>query len=316
MFKPMLEKPKNNPYYITKESGGWNTCGKGNPVDKEADALANCIAFAVGRFNEVAEAGWCHWFGSMDAKSFYIVARDTYHFPVGTEPKIGAIACWSGGSNGQGHVASVEVNNKNGTWKLAMSGHNAYVFKVVNASKKNNWGMPKSYKFQGFVYNPYIQFAEITKPVERNVEVNQLEVIKNKLRIRTEPNLKGEILGFAELGYYNDLETCEADGYTWHKVDENNWLAQVDGYVQIFPKEEPKQIELGDTVIVNGVGTASSTGDGAKTRKYVNQEMKVIMISGNVSRPNRYGLNQYNKGKINDGSAVTGWFSENDIKKK
>lgn len=83
-----------------------------------------------------------------------------------------------------------------------------------------------------------------------------------------------------------------------------------------YQKPEPVEIKLGDTVIVNGVGTASSTGSGAKTREFVNQEMKVIMISGNVSRPNRYGLNQYNKGKINDGSAVTGWFSEKDIKKK
>ena len=40
------------------------------------------------------------------------------------------------------------------------------------------------------------------------------------------------------------------------------------------------------------------------------------MISGNVNRHNRYALNQYNKGNINDARAVTGWFSINDIKKK
>lgn len=76
------------------------------------------------------------------------------------------------------------------------------------------------------------------------------------------------------------------------------------------------EINLGDTVIVNGHGCASSTGSGSKTRTYTNTEMKVIMISGNVNRPNRYALNQYNKGNINDATAVTGWFSINDIKKK
>lgn len=96
-------------------------------------------------------------------------------------------------------------------------------------------------------------------------------------------------------------------------VESNTWL---NPHEYDYKEPEPVEIKLGDTVIVNGVGTASSTGGGAKTRKFVNQEMKVIMISGNVSRPNRYGLNQYNKGKINDGSAVTGWFSEKDIKKK
>ena len=82
--------------------------------------------------------------------------------------------------------------------------------------------------------------------------------------------------------------------------------------------EEPvvvQEIAVGDTVIVNGVGTASSTGEGAKTKEFVDREMKVIMIAGNTSRPNRYALNQYNKGTINDPTAVTAWFSINDIKK-
>ncbi|MEE3417758.1 MAG: GH25 family lysozyme [Methanosphaera sp.] len=85
-----------------------------------------------------------------------------------------------------------------------------------------------------------------------------------------------------------------------------------------LPKPEPpkkKEIALGDTVIVNGIGTSSSTGEGTRTREFVNQKMKVIMIAGNTSRPNRYALNQYNKGNVNDPSAVTGWFSINNIKK-
>ena len=85
------------------------------------------------------------------------------------------------------------------------------------------------------------------------------------------------------------------------------------------PKPEPakpKEISVGDTVIVNGVGTASSTGEGAKTRKYTNQKMKVIMIAGNTSRPNRYALNQYNKGIPNDPFSVTAWFNIKDIKLK
>lgn len=85
------------------------------------------------------------------------------------------------------------------------------------------------------------------------------------------------------------------------------------------PKPEPpkkKEIALGDTVIVNGIGTASSTGEGTRTREFVNQEMKVIMIAGNASRPNRYALNQYDKGVVGDPRSVTAWFSENDIKLK
>ena len=37
----------------------------------------------------------------------------------------------------------------------------------------------------------------------------------------------------------------EADGYIWHKIGDNNWLAQVDGYVELLPKVDFK---VGDIV--------------------------------------------------------------------
>ena len=85
------------------------------------------------------------------------------------------------------------------------------------------------------------------------------------------------------------------------------------------PKPEPtpakKEIKEGDTVIVNGFGTASSTGEGAKTKVYKDTKMKVIGISTHKERPNRYALNQYNKGNVKQWSAVTAWFREEDITK-
>ena len=92
---------------------------------------------------------------------------------------------------------------------------------------------------QKYDYQP----IEKAKPVERDKTRNQLEVVKNKLRIRTEPNLKGEILGYAELGYYDDLETFDNDGYIWHKVADNNWLAEVKDYVILLPN-----LKIGDIV--------------------------------------------------------------------
>ena len=180
----------------------------------------------------------------------------------------------------------------------------------LQTTTSDTWLNPHEYDYQEFI---------TVEGVPRNEEVDQLQVKIDKLRVRKEPSLSGAILGFVVKGdYYNDLETKEADNYIWHRIADGMWSAndKESKYMDLLPKVEPKEIKLGDTVIVNGVGTASSTGGGAKTRKFVNQEMKVIMISGNMSRPNRYGLNQYNKGKINDGSAVTGWFSEKDIKKK
>ena len=97
------------------------------------------------------------------------------------------------------------------------------------------------------------------------------------------------------------------------------WVAEEDltPYVEPVIPTPPvtEEINEGDTVIVNGFGTASSDGTGDRTANYVNTPMKVIGISQNASKPNRYALNQYNRGNVRDWSAVTGWFSIDSISK-
>lgn len=68
------------------------------------------------------------------------------------------------------------------------------------------------------------------------------------------------------------------------------------------------EIKVGDSVIVNGYGTASSNGSGAKTKTFTNQTMKVIKINEGAVMP--YALNQYNQN-----SGVTAWFSKSSCKK-
>ena len=72
-------------------------------------------------------------------------------------------------------------------------------------------------------------------------------------------------------------------------------------------------IKLGDSVIVNGRGSASSNGTGRTTKKYINKKMKVILINKGAKSP--YALNQYNTGKVGSATAVTAWFSEDKVKK-
>ena len=83
--------------------------------------------------------------------------------------------------------------------------------------------------------------------------------------------------------------------------------------VKVEPKPVDKTIKTGDTVIVNGRGTANSAGTGAKTKTYKNTKMKVILIA--KTGRNKYALNQYNKGEVGKGKDVTAWFNESDIKK-
>lgn len=79
---------------------------------------------------------------------------------------------------------------------------------------------------------------EITPNVERDETKNQVEVFVDQLRVRTEPNLNGKILGFAKKGFYNVLDKAEADGYTWFKIADNQWIAYSEDWGKYYPKEK------------------------------------------------------------------------------
>lgn len=79
---------------------------------------------------------------------------------------------------------------------------------------------------------------KITPNVDRDETKNQVEVFIDYLRVRTEPNLNGTILGMAGVGYYNVYDSIEADGYTWYKIADDNWIAYSDEWAKYYPKEE------------------------------------------------------------------------------
>lgn len=115
---------------------------------------------------------------------------------------------------------------------------------------------------------------------------------------------------FSDRGVFGHVEVClqgtyYSDGKKVGKPDNSfQWGEYLNG-VQVVKENKPAVIKVGDSVIVNGVGTATSKGTGAETKIYVNHKMKVISIANS-----RYGLNQYNRK-----GAITGWWTKSQIKK-
>ena len=73
-------------------------------------------------------------------------------------------------------------------------------------------------------------------PVARNENVDQIETTDNDLRIRTEANLSGSIVGHVGLGYYNVLDIKQAteedkqaeEGLEcWYEIAPQRWCANV-----------------------------------------------------------------------------------------
>lgn len=88
--------------------------------------------------------------------------------------------------------------------------------------------------------------------------------------------------------------------------------------VQPIPEPTPipqplSEIKVGDTVIVNGIGTAGSDGTGSKTGNLVNKEAVVIKTNGYPQRP--YNLNFTKTKSGNYTGWADGWFKAEDVKK-
>ena len=92
----------------------------------------------------------------------------------------------------------------------------------------------------GVLHYPF----ESVLPVERNENVPQIETTDEQLRIRVAPSLEAEIVGHVQLGYYNVLQTEEADGYVWYEISKDRWCANITtNYLPSDSSDFVKQIE-------------------------------------------------------------------------
>ena len=165
-FKPRLTRPESgNKFYITISNGGYSSAIVGNPTDKWCNVLANCVGYAFGRMNEIAQNIKMTILAPRNAERFYDIALEQ-GLVVSQTPMIGACAVWQKGptrdpegKDGAGHVAVVEQVINDGEVITSESGYNCKTIwwtqtRKVGADK--NWGMGPDYKFLGFILNPAI----------------------------------------------------------------------------------------------------------------------------------------------------------------
>ena len=183
MFTLRTNKPKkDNKSYITIGAGGWNSCIKGYPTDKECDVLANCVGYANGRFNEIITelTGYKgNKFNTLNCNAEWFIERaKSAGLEVGMTPKPGAIMCWQrgtldSGKDGAGHVAVVEKVYDNGHVYTSESGYGASAFWNQHRYNKNGrWGIGAKYTFRGFIYNPEVkEESESTLSDEKLLEL-------------------------------------------------------------------------------------------------------------------------------------------------
>ena len=130
-FEPRLTSPGRDNAYYNRSLNAFSKYGYGMP---------NCTAYVYGRIYEIT--GEAPLIRRGNAGSWWSINKRNGYYEYGSEPKIGAIACWSN------HVAVVEVIDGN-TITISQShwGGNYFDTDTVKVGA-NRYGQ----KFYGFIY--------------------------------------------------------------------------------------------------------------------------------------------------------------------
>ena len=144
----------------------------------------------------------------------------------------GDVCIWDTGE--AGHIAIFDSWDGHDCWYFSQNPNPCQVMKIV---------MDNHHAFRRKKETPPL--PAVTNNVERDENQNQIEVKVDKLRVRTQPTLDGEVLGYANPGFYNYYEVAEHDGYTWYRIYDNQWIAYNEEWENVYPGKPKKEfIEL------------------------------------------------------------------------
>ena len=213
------------------------------PYKWDIKSQYECTWYSYYRALEVGMSAPCWWdratqTGSYtDAKDWLENFREPWEVKdTNYTPVAGDIVVWDGE---YGHVQFMETDSMYSEYRSG------------NPDSFSN-GKLSQYKgvLLGYLHYPY----ESINPVERNENVPQIKATDEQLRIRTQPNLDGEIVGHTKLGFYNVLSETEArtedkvkvDGLEkWYEISKGRYCANItteyfmpsgDGFIKEFER--------------------------------------------------------------------------------
>lgn len=319
MFSQRTTKPgAGNKNYITRSSGGWNTCIKGYPQDRDCNVLSNCVGYASGRFNEIyneltGHTG--HKFTNLNCNAEWFIERaKEAGLEVHSTPKAGAIICWGGAGDLAGHVEVVERVIDNNTIYTSASNYGGTAF--YNSTRRNSngrWGIGSSYSFRGFIYNPAVKDEEPTPAPtpgpSGKFNIGDKVVINGPLYVNANAT--------APSGSVNNKITtitrkAEGTAHPYNTEGDLGWMdeSSITKYTEPAPTPAPKPVvsnslEVGNAVKIIGTGNGSSYGNGA-TAYGIGWTRQVLKIWD--GRPYPY--------QIGNGSGTTGFYKAEALQKK
>lgn len=196
IYKFRLTKPeKGNKYYTRRADGGYNPCIIGNPTDTDCNVLANCVGYAVGRFNEIGQYGSCKWLAGVNAENMIEIAKNQ-GLSISPVPTLGGCMVWQkgktlSGNDGAGHVAIVEAINADGSITTSESG---YGYKAFYTTKRHgaNWETNAAYTFRGCIVNPAVHSTRTLRKGCEGADVQEMQTALYKKGYLRESEIDGD----------------------------------------------------------------------------------------------------------------------------
>lgn len=321
-FTMRTTRPANNKNFITRGSGGWNTCIKGNPRYQYADALANCVGYASGRFNEIIniarETSGCTY-TTLNCNAVNFKERaEAAGLQTGSTPRRGAIMCW-GKEGDAGHVAIVErVNSNNSVYTSESGWGSSSIF--WNSTRTNNngrWGCGAGYYFRCFIYLPSdVQKAidaEEPKPTPTpaptpsdKFNIGDKVVINGALYVSSTASSPA---GSVSNKVTNITRKAPGTAHPYNTTGDLGWMdeSSISAYNEPTPTPtpEPRPLSVGDTVEIVGTGNGSSYGT-SNTAYGIGWTRQILKIWGGRSYPYQVG----------NSTGTTGFYRAEALKRK
>lgn len=321
-FTMRTTRPANNKNFITRGSGGWNTCIKGNPRYQYADALANCVGYASGRFNEIINiaretTGCTYTTLNCNAVGFKERA-EAAGLKTGSTPRRGAIMCW-GKEGAAGHVAIVErVNNSNSVYTSESGWGSSAIF--WNSTRSNNngrWGIGAGYYFRCFIYLP----DDVQKAIDAEEPTPTPQPTpSDKFNIGDKVVVNGPLYvsstasspaGHVSNKVTNITRKNPGSAHPYNTTGDLGWMdeSSIKKYEEPTPTPAPTpapstELNVGDAVEIIGTGNGSAYG-GSNTAYGIGWKRQILKIWN--GKPYSY--------QVGNNTGTTGFYKKEALKK-
>lgn len=319
-FTMRTTRPANNKNFITRGSGGWNTCIKGNPRYQYADALANCVGYASGRFNEIINiaretTGCTYTTLNCNAVGFKERA-EAAGLKTGSTPRRGAIMCW-GKEGAAGHVAIVErVNNSNSVYTSESGwGSSATFWNSTRSNNNGRWGIGAGYYFRCFIYLP----DDVQKAIDAEEPTPTPQPTpSDKFNIGDKVVVNGPLYvsstasspaGHVSNKVTNITRKNPGSAHPYNTTGDLGWMdeSSIKKYEEPTPTPTPApstELNVGDAVEIIGTGNGSAYG-GSNTAYGIGWKRQILKIWNGKPYPYQVGNN----------TGTTGFYKKEALKK-